>query len=125
MGICGCTHSAQSFGYHSANWRVLFGMDSHVGFQARVQPLELFPESRGQSAVCWDKPHQFFKAVLVRLQNGNLGFDVAHHSSCCGMATVSGVHADTGGFTALALALGFLLPNGCLQQIAANRLSTP
>jgi hypothetical protein len=29
------------------------------------------------------------------------------------------------GHTALALALGFLLPNGCLQQIAANRLSTP
>jgi hypothetical protein len=27
--------------------------------------------------------------------------------------------------TALALALGFLLPNGCLQQIAANRLTTP
>jgi hypothetical protein len=27
--------------------------------------------------------------------------------------------------TALALALGFLLPNGCLQQIAANRFSTP
>jgi hypothetical protein len=26
---------------------------------------------------------------------------------------------------ALALALGFLLPNGCLQQIAANRFSTP
>jgi hypothetical protein len=27
--------------------------------------------------------------------------------------------------TALALALGFLLPNGCLQQIAANRFSIP
>jgi len=27
--------------------------------------------------------------------------------------------------TAPALALGFLLPNGCLQQIAANRFSTP
>jgi hypothetical protein len=26
---------------------------------------------------------------------------------------------------ALALALGFLSPNGCLQQIAANRFSTP
>jgi hypothetical protein len=25
----------------------------------------------------------------------------------------------------VALALGFLLPNGCLQQIAANRFSTP
>jgi hypothetical protein len=27
--------------------------------------------------------------------------------------------------TALALALGLLLPNGCLQQIAANRFSMP
>jgi hypothetical protein len=34
-------------------------------------------------------------------------------------------HNQSHANAALALALGFLLPNGCLQQIAANRFSIP
>jgi hypothetical protein len=129
MAVRGKAEITQRSGNAVADRRSALGNSLHVAFEPREEALEFLFIARGQESLVADHGHQLFKPGFKVSQDLNVVFRCSHIASRCRTGVDSAQLARGSRYrpreSHTALALGFLLPNGCLQQIAANRFSIP